>query len=71
MNQNQRNQIEAARLKSIKDSHCIDATGRHSEGYIVNSERAFNALDHEMAEQRNQHSQRVDSMPMYQKDGVS
>lgn len=70
MNANQRAQINEARLKSIRDSHCIDATGRHSEGYIVNSEREFDALERKMGSQeiRDRESVRVHSIPISEKD---
>ena len=68
MNANQRAQINAAREKSIRDSHCIDATGQHSAGYIVNSAKQFDALDRKMGSQENRDNQAVHSMPMSQKE---
>ena len=68
MNANQRAQINMARLKSIRDSHCIDATGQHSEGYIKNSKKAYDELQHEQDEQVSRNDQGVHTMPMYQKD---
>ena len=71
MNESQRRQINEARVEAIKCSHKIDATGKHSPGYIVNSAREFDALDRRQAGQCSRDDQAVHSMPMYQKDGVS
>ncbi len=68
MNANQRAQVNAARLKSIRDSYCIDATGQHSAGYIENAKKAYDKLDHEQNEQVSRNNQEVHTMPMYQKD---
>ncbi len=59
MNESQRRQIQAAVKESEAKSYCIDARGQHSMVY------KSNLGDHSYA---GVSDQRVDSMPMYQKD---